>query len=241
MVKVGIVQTESYSSDSHAIEKVSGQIEGLAKKETDIICLPEQWLKNNEIGDFDRTFGIFKRISRNYHATIVPGAFYHRQGKSQVITAPVIGPGGEIIGCQNKIHPFDYEKRLVSPGKTRRIFKTACRFGVLICYDMVFSDVARKMTENGAEVLVSPSRIVRRGIAPWHMYVQVRSLENRIPIAAANVRDRRFGGRGLIVDLVHKNGVMIPRIAATSKKRPSIAASFDVSRYKRHRKSRFSD
>jgi len=241
VVKVGIVQTQSYSSDSQAIERVSRRIEGLARKETDIICLPEQWLRNNEIGDFDRAFGAFRRISKDYRATIIPGAFYHRQGRSRVITAPVIGPEGEIIGHQNKIHPFGYEKRSVSPGKAHRIFKTACRFGILVCYDMVFPDVAERMARRGAEVLVSPSRIVRRGIAPWHMYVQVRSLENRIPIAAANVQDRRFGGGGLIVDLVHRDGVMVPRIATTSRKRPSVAASFDVSRYRRHRESRFSD
>ena len=241
MVKVGIIQTMNYSSDQQAINKVSKQVEKLAKKETDIICLPEQWLKNNQIKDFDLEFSTIKQISKDYHVTVIPGAFYHKQGKSDVITSPVIGPKGEIIGFQNKIHPFDYEKKIVTPGKSYKVFKTACKFGILICYDMVFADVAKKMVKNGAEILISPSRIVKRGVIPWHMYVQVRALENRIPIAAANVENKRFGGKGLIVDLIHKNGVMIPKVATTTKSQPEITANFDVLRYKKHRKSRFSD
>ena len=75
---------------------------------------------------------------------------------------------------------------------------------MIICYDMVFPKVANTLVKKGAQVLLSPSRIVRRGIKPWQMYVQVRSLENRIPILAANVENQRFGGNSLIVDLSRK-------------------------------------
>ena len=241
MTKVGIVQTVNYSSNYIGIKKVVKEIEKLAKKETDIICLPEQWLKNNQIENFDREFQMFKEIAKQYRTTIIPGAFYQKQGKHIVITSPVIDPTGEIIGKQNKIHPFDYEKKSVKPGTKHEIFKTSCKFGILICYDMVFADVAKNMTKNGAEILLSPSRIVKRGITPWHMYVQVRALENRIPILAANVDNKRFGGNGLIVDLIHKNGVMIPKITTTKSGQNAIACTFDLSKYKKHRKSRFSD
>ncbi len=37
------------------------------------------------------------------------------------------------------------------------------------------------------------------------MYVQVRALENRIPILADNVENRKFGGNSLITDLNENN------------------------------------
>ncbi len=49
MVKLGIIQTCSFSSNEQGLNKVSKMLEGLGRKETDIVCLPEQWLKDNRI------------------------------------------------------------------------------------------------------------------------------------------------------------------------------------------------
>ena len=50
-------------------------------------------------------------------------------------------------------------------------------------------------------MIFSPNRIVKEGIESWRMYVQVRSLENRITIIAPNVENIRVGGNSLIVKL----------------------------------------
>ena len=105
---------------------------------------------------------------------------------------------------------------------------------------MVFADVSEALVKKGAEVLFSPSRIVRRGIAPWHLYVQTRALENRIPILAANVQNSKFGGKSIIVDLTEDDGVMLP------KTRISVGGiirfeTFDLKKYESSRKTRYSD
>ncbi len=240
MVKLGLVQTTSYSSNQNGISKISEILKKLGKQETEIICLPEQWLKNNEIKDFDLEFSDFKKIAKEFSMTIIPGAFYEITKKKTSIIAPVIGPKGEIIGKQEKIHPFDYERDTVKPGREAKIFNTACKFGVIICYDMVFPNVANIMTKKGAQVLFSPSRIVNRGIKPWQMYVQVRSLENRIPILAANVENHRFGGNSMIVDLIENNKVVTTKITKLAKQK-GIAKKFNLGKYEKSRKKRFSD
>lgn len=240
MVKLGLIQTVSYGTNEKAISKVSQRLKKLAKKETDIVCLPEQWLKVNQISDFDSEFSDFKKIAKDYSMTIIPGAFYEITKKRTSIIAPVIGPKGEFIGRQEKIHPFDYERDSVKPGKEAKIFNTACKFGVIICYDMVFPNVANTLVKKGAQVLLSPSRIVRRGIKPWEMYVQVRSLENRIPILAANVENRRFGGNSLIVDLVENNKVVNTKITKLSGE-SEVTREFNLQKYTKSRKIRFRD
>ena len=240
MVKLGLVQTRSHNSNQEGISKISEILRKLGRQETEIVCLPEQWLKNNQIENFDLEFSEFKKIAKEFAMTIIPGAFYDISKKKISIIAPIIGSNGEIIGKQEKIHPFDYEKGIVTPGREAKIFNTACKFGVIVCYDMVFSDVANILTKKGAQVLLSPSRIVKRGIKPWQMYVQVRALENRIPILAANVENHRFGGNSIIVDLTENNKVINPKITSLKGERYKIK-DFDLKKYEKNRKNRFAD
>jgi len=241
MVKLGLIQTVTYSSNEQALKKVSQSLKSLGRKETDIVTLPEQWLKNNRISDFDKEFSDFKKIAKDYSMTVITGAFYERKKYRFVISSPVIGPKGEIIGTQEKIHPFDYEQKLVKPGRETKVFQTNCKFGIIICYDMVFSDVANSLVKKGAEVLFSPSRIVKRGIQPWQLYVQVRALENRVPILASNVENNRYGGKSIIVDLVEDDGIVLPIKETELKGEKSKTKEFDLRKYKKSRMIRFSD
>lgn len=240
MVRLGILQMRSHSTNEACIRSAAKILRGLGRGEADIVCMPEQWLAENRIKDYDAEFSEFKSIAREYSMTVIAGAFYHGSRGRPAISSPVIGPSGEIVGVQDKIHPFGYERDIIRPGREARVFRTCCRFGVLVCYDMVFSDVAESLVKKGAEVLFSPSRIVRRGIRPWHMYVQVRALENRVPILAANVQNERFGGKSVIVDLVEDDGVAVPKVHTLSGQ-GARAESFDLARYEKGRKSRYSD
>jgi len=240
MVKVGIIQTRTYRTNKEGIIRISKILEELGKKKIQIVCLPEQWLKNNEINDFDSEFLDFKEIAKKYQMTIIPGAFYQKIKKEITISSPVIGPDGDIIGRQEKIHPYDYEKNTVTPGKKAKIFNTSCRFGVIICYDMVFPRVSETLVKKGAQILFSPSRIVRRGINPWETYVRARSLENRVPILAANVKNKKYGGNSMIIDLLENNKVLIPKIIKI-KEEGFVVKKFNLLKFEKNRKIRFSD
>ena len=240
MVKVGIIQTRTYRTNKEGITRISKFLARLGKKKTEIVCLPEQWLKNNEINDFDSEFLEFKEIAKKYQMTIIPGAFYQKIKKEVTISSPVIGPDGDIIGRQEKIHPYDYEKNTVTPGKKAKIFNTSCRFGVIICYDMVFPRVSETLVKKGAQILFSPSRIVRRGINPWETYVRARSLENRVPILAANVKNKTYGGNSMIIDLLENNKVLIPKIIKI-KEEGFVVKKFNLLKFEKNRKIRFSD
>ncbi len=240
MVKLGLIQTKPQSTNEKGIVQVGKILRKLGRQNTDIVCLPEQWLKNNEIKDFEKEFSEFKKIAKEFSMTVIPGAFYEITKTRTSIIAPIIGPNGEFIGRQEKIHPFDYERDSVKPGKEAKIFNTACKFGVIICYDMVFPKVANTFVKKGAQVLFSPSRIVKRGIEPWKMYVQVRALENRIPILAANVQNHKFGGNSLIVDMTENNKVVTTKIMKLDGE-CGMSKEFDLKRYEKNRRIRFRD
>ena len=240
MTKVGLIQTRSYENNKKGIENISKLLEKLGKTETEIVCLPEQWLPNNHIENYDQEFFEFKKIAKNYSMTIIPGAFYEKNENKVSINSPIIGPEGEIIGKQEKIHPYDYEKETVSAGTEAKIFNTSCKFGIMICYDTVFPGVADMLTKKGAQILFSPSRIVKEGIESWKMYVQVRSLENRIPIIAPNVEDIKFGGSSLIVELTKEEKIVKTRVTEL-KGEYEKTVNITFSNYETIRKQRIED
>ena len=240
MTKVGLIQTRSYENNKKGIENISKLLEKLGKVDTEIVCLPEQWLPNNQIENYDQEFFEFKKIAKNYSMTIIPGAFYEKNENKVSINSPIIGPEGEIIGKQEKIHPYDYEKEIVNAGTEAKIFKTSCKFGIMICYDTVFPGVADMLTKKGAQILFSPSRIVKEGIESWKMYVQVRALENRIPIIAPNVEDVKFGGSSLIVELTKEEKIVKTRVTEL-KGEYEETANITFSNYETIRKQRIED
>ena len=240
MTKVGLIQTRSYENNKKGIENISKLLEKLGRVETEIVCLPEQWLPNNHIENYDQEFFEFKKIAKNYSMTIIPGAFYEKNEDKVSINSPIIGPEGEIIGKEEKIHPYDYEKDTVDAGTEAKIFNTSCKFGIMICYDTVFPGVADMLTKKGAQILFSPSRIVKEGIESWKMYVQVRSLENRIPIIAPNVEDIKFGGNSLIVELTKEEKIVKTRVTEL-KGEYEETVNITFSNYETIRKQRLED
>jgi len=90
MTKVGLIQTRSYENNKEVIENISKLLERLGKVETEIVCLLEQWLPNNQIKNYDQEFFEFKKIAKNYLMTIIPGAFYEKNENKVSINSPII-------------------------------------------------------------------------------------------------------------------------------------------------------
>jgi hypothetical protein len=65
-------------------------------------------------------------------------------------------------------------------------------------------------------------------------------LENRIPILAANVENRWFGGNSLIIDLNENNKVVATKVMKINGE-CGINKKFDWNKYEKSRKTRFLD
>jgi predicted amidohydrolase len=192
--------------------------------------------------------------------TIIPGAFIERinnikNGNNHLqISSPVIANDGVISGRQLKIHPFGPQRKVVKAGTKVELFKSGnFKFGIGICYDIVFPEVAKALAKKGADILFFPSKIRYEGIKPWHLYVQVRALENRIPIAAPNVCDYNsssnnniYKGKSIFVDFDYdyKTNIAIPKPRLVSSVNDQILImdiNLNRSRNRKLRKKRFED
>ena len=240
------MQTRPVSSVKETIFHAVKQAKKAAEKEADIICLPEHWLPEKTIPSPMSPLPGLRSIAEEYHVVVVGGAFYENVKGRMYLNCPVIGTDGDIVGRQPKVHLFHFEKKIARPGNDYKIFSVGnFKIGVLVCYDVDFPEASRILTLRGADIMMCPSRIVRQGVEPWHQYVTMRSLENRIAVVAPNVyAPKWFIGQSLIVSLKENPRMKIsyPKLHVFKEPRQGmILEDIDVALHARLRKERFAD
>ncbi|MGB8100265.1 MAG: carbon-nitrogen hydrolase family protein, partial [Nitrososphaeraceae archaeon] len=187
MIKVLLIQSKLYQSKAKALEYFQRIVNSQRIDNSDIICFPELWYPN-VVNDFEKEFAAILDVAKQKTVFIIPGAFLEMIDDEIYVSCPIISKKGKLIGRQLKIHPFGLQRKDVKPGIKAEVFNLGkFKLGVVICYDAVFPEVSRVLATKGADVLFFPSKIKTEGVGPWHIYLQARALENRIPVVAPNV------------------------------------------------------
>lgn len=243
MIKVLLIQSKVCESKAKALEYFQRIVNNPGFDNSDIVCFPELWYPN-VVNDFEKEFATILDMAKQKSIFIIPGAFLERIDDEICVSCPIISKKGKIIGRQFKIHPFGIQRKDVKPGIKAEVFNIGkFKLGVVICYDAVFPEVSRVLTTKGADVLFFPSKIKTEGVGPWHIYLQARALENRIPVVAPNVCTGPFGGRSIIVDFSYnkRNDIALPRPRVLSENQQVLAANIDIAQARNIRRERFKD
>jgi predicted amidohydrolase len=126
----------------------------------------------------------FGRIARQYHLYVVPGLL-ERDGHLVYNVAVLIGPDGQMIGKYRKVClPRSEVDGGVTPGSDYPVFPT--RFGtvgLMVCYDGFFPEVARELSNKGAEVIAWPVW----GCNP--LLARARACENHVYLVSSTYED----------------------------------------------------
>lgn len=214
-IRVAAVQTGVYAHDEkRAIREAEALVQRAAKKGARLICLPEHWLLSKVVESEDEVYERFAEVAMKTDAYINLGAFYEREGSATYLASPTMGPNGEVVARQRKVHLYRGEKKRALPGERFEIFKVdGVNVGTLVCHDAVFPESARTATLGGAELLLVPSLIISSGSRPWHIYLMSRSLENRVPLVSPNLyHPPRVSGKSIIVDLEYDKQHSVMRL-----------------------------
>ncbi len=122
-------------------------------------------------------------------------------------TAVLLGPDGSLLLSYRKTHLYDAfgfrESDLTVPGdRAPRTVRTALgTFGLLVCYELRFPELARMLALDGADVILLPSAWIAGPLkeAHWTTLIGARAIENTLFIAAADqAGDRRIGCSRLV-------------------------------------------
>jgi predicted amidohydrolase len=185
-------QPRSGTTPEEKREQFGPLLEEAARQRADLVVLPETLtyygtrLSPAETaeaipGPSTEYFGQFAK-KHNYY--IVAG-LYERADHLVYNVAVLIGPDGEVAGKYRKVTlPSGEVERGVAPGAEYPVFET--RFGTLgmmVCYDGFFPEVARELTNRGAEVIAWPvwgcnPELARARAAENHVYLVSSTYED---------------------------------------------------------------
>ncbi len=164
-------------------------------------------------------------------------------------TSVLFGPDGTRLAVYRKIHLFDVdlaegvrftESATVEPGREVVVAATPLgRIGLSICYDLRFAELYRRLTEEGAELLVVPSAFtLRTGKDHWLPLLRARAIENQCWVLAPAQHGRHDDG-GLRESYGHAM-ILDPwgHVVATAPDGPGLAlAEIDPERVARLRRA----
>jgi len=126
----------------------------------------------------------FGGLARRHNLYLVAG-LVERDRHLVYNTAVLLGPDGQLVGKYRKTClPRDEVKAGVCPGDQYPVFETRFgRVGLMICYDGFFPEVARELSNRGAEVIAWPVW----GCNP--LLARARACENHVYLVSSTYED----------------------------------------------------
>jgi predicted amidohydrolase len=126
----------------------------------------------------------FGTLARRHNLYVVAG-LVERDGHLIYNTAALIGPDGKLVGKYRKVSlPRSEVEGGICPGNDYPVFDTRFgKVGMMVCYDGFFPEVARQLTNRGAEVIAWPVW----GCNP--LLARARSCENHVYLVSSTYED----------------------------------------------------
>jgi predicted amidohydrolase len=178
-----------------------------------LVVLPEMWSSGfayktlNELAL--RTAGIVEELlelSRDLKLVIC-GSMPEPDGTAKVFNSIFLVDNGRLAGTYRKIHLFSLlgEDRAFAGGDSWLLADTSVgKVGVIICYDLRFPELSRRLAVEGAQVICVPAQWPKPREDHWRTLVRARAIENQLFVVACNacgiIGKLDFFGMSMIVN-----------------------------------------
>lgn len=111
--------------------------------------------------------------------------------------ATVLSPQGKFLGVYGKEHPTLMMGETNTSLGTHPVYPTPLgRLATIICYDLDFTDTARTMARNGAQIVAVPSLDDPSLATKHYTHLIFRAIENRVPM----IKSDSTGSDSVIID-----------------------------------------
>jgi predicted amidohydrolase len=137
-------------------------------------------------GYTERYTELLRRHALQHGYFLIGGSHPNMRDGQLLNSAFLFTPGGE-VHTQDKIHRTRWEKEKwgTDHGDVLKVFHTAhAKIAILICYDIEFPELARRVAEEGAEIIFVPSCTDdRQGFLRVRYCCHARAIENQVYVA----------------------------------------------------------
>lgn len=206
-VVAAAIQIKSCEDKERNLATATRLVEEAAKAGAKLVALPEMF---NCLGRFEAvvegaepipgpTSEAMSALASRLQIALCAGSICERSetpGKGYN-TSLLFDTQGALVARYRKIHLFDFhlpgevtymESRFLLPGDRVTCEATAgTRIGLATCYDIRFPELFRRLSEAGAEVLLTPSAFtLATGRCHWEILLRARAIENQAFVIAPN-------------------------------------------------------
>ncbi len=215
-ITVALVQMAPALANPEAnLRKMGDFVEKIcSEQKTDLIVFPELSYTGTELGL--RATDLAERVpghasnylakrANDFNTHIVFGLVVKEKVESILYNGVVcLGPEGDVAGDYRKVHLLGEERQVYRNGfRFVTVEAEWGRFGLMIGSDLAFPEVARSLTLEGAELVVTSANWEQQFADSWRAHLISRACENSIFMAAANrigeEPTMRFSGDSMLV------------------------------------------
>lgn len=160
-----------------------------------LLVLPEMWSCGFPYPVLramaERTPEVLRRMQgwAGEHGITLVGSLPELDGDTVYNTSTVVDASGEIAGAYRKVHLFSLlgEHLYFGRGGSLLVCDTSAgRLGVMICYDLRFPELARRLALDGAEIICVSAQWPGPRIEHWSLLLRARALENQLFVVGCN-------------------------------------------------------
>jgi omega-amidase len=194
------------------LRSVEAAIPWFAEHHCQLLVLPEMWscgFAYDQLAAMAReTPGVLATLQQwsCAHHLVLVGSLPEAVDKDIYNTSYVIDANGEIAGSYRKIHLFSVtrEDEYFRRGAQPLVCDTEVgRIGVLICYDLRFPELARRLALDGADLLCISALWPQARVDQWSLLLRARALENQLFVVGCNGSGKNgsttYGGQSALV------------------------------------------
>lgn len=213
-MKIAIYQMEIIPGEPEKnIEKVTNWLSTL--DDVEIAVLPEMWNTSYTLEELvhitsdngQREIEKLSELAKQYQINIVGGSIAVRVEDKIYNRAIVINKKGGLIHQYDKLHlvPMLDEPNYLTQGNNISIFEIDnVKMGVIICYDLRFPEISRKLALEGIEVLFVVAEWPIERISQFEKLLYARAIENQVYVIASNsigkCNNTLFGGKSMVIN-----------------------------------------
>ena len=156
-LKIAVVQfkIKNYCPEEN-LKKAERFVERGKFSKANIIVFPEDFVtgpieRKRELADSKNKYRkFFQNLARKHKIDIVPGSVIEKDESGLHNTTYYIASDGKVKSRYRKVNLWHPERAHFTPGHKAPVFSTKYgKVGLIICWDLIFPEIFRKMAKGG--------------------------------------------------------------------------------------------
>lgn len=185
----------------------------VARQGAQLVVLPEMWSTGFSYKNLfelaQQTEGVVDELCElsARHKQVIIGSQPEPADDGRVFNTVHVVDNGQLVARYRKLHLFSLlgEDKAFKGGDSWCLAETTLgKIGVIICYDLRFPELSRRLALEGARVICVPAQWPKPRQEHWRTLLRARAIENQLYVVSCNacgiIGKLDFFGMSMIID-----------------------------------------